>query len=162
METEDTNPSHSGGIYNYFQGATINNLVINGNMTKSGPENYNSQSNSNTKYVKPEIIAKVIQKLKPTFWGNAAFTIQFCACRDLYGWQNNALEFERIMREYGFDIPEGTITNTIFHNKYMELGVDKWETNGAMQRVMTLLENFKSNVENVILPEKTENFKKVI
>ena len=42
METTET-PQHSGnGIYNYFQGATINNLVINGNMTKSGEEHYHS------------------------------------------------------------------------------------------------------------------------
>lgn len=41
-------PQKLGGIYNYFQGATINNLVINGNMTKNGPENYNSQEKKNT------------------------------------------------------------------------------------------------------------------
>lgn len=41
-------PQKHGGIYNYFQGATINNLVINGNMTKNGPENYNSQEKKNT------------------------------------------------------------------------------------------------------------------
>lgn len=43
METTET-PQHSGGIYNYFQGATINNLVINGNMTKTGTESYNSST----------------------------------------------------------------------------------------------------------------------
>lgn len=35
---------HFGGIFNYFEGATINNLVINGNMTKSGTENYNGNN----------------------------------------------------------------------------------------------------------------------
>lgn len=39
MEPTET-PQQRGGIYNYFQGATINNLVINGNMTKSGTEHY--------------------------------------------------------------------------------------------------------------------------
>lgn len=47
METFEQ-PQKHGGIYNYFQGATINNLVINGNMTKNGPENYNSQEKKNT------------------------------------------------------------------------------------------------------------------
>lgn len=47
METLEQ-PQQHGGIYNYFQGATINNLVINGNMTKNGPENYNSQEKKNT------------------------------------------------------------------------------------------------------------------
>lgn len=40
MEPTET-PQQRGGIFNYFQGATINNLVINGNMTKSGTEHYN-------------------------------------------------------------------------------------------------------------------------
>lgn len=41
MEAKET-PQHSGGIYNYFQGATINNLVINGNLNQKGSESNNS------------------------------------------------------------------------------------------------------------------------
>lgn len=40
METNEKPEQQHGGIYNYFQGATIHNLVINGNMTRSGTENY--------------------------------------------------------------------------------------------------------------------------
>lgn len=39
MESTET-PQHVGGIVNYFQGATIHNIVINGNMTKRGTEHY--------------------------------------------------------------------------------------------------------------------------
>jgi len=42
MEKEVNMKTEKGGIVNYFQGATINNLVINGNMTKSGTENFNT------------------------------------------------------------------------------------------------------------------------
>ena len=42
MEKEVDMKTEKGGIVNYFQGATINNLVINGNMTKSGTENFNT------------------------------------------------------------------------------------------------------------------------
>ena len=42
MEQEEK-PQHSGGIYNYFQGVTIHNMVINGNMTRNGTENYYGQ-----------------------------------------------------------------------------------------------------------------------
>lgn len=37
MQTSET-PQHGGGIVNYFQGATIHNIVINGNITRSGSE----------------------------------------------------------------------------------------------------------------------------
>ena len=41
MEAKET-PQHLGGIYNYFQGATINNLVINGTLNQSGSVSNNS------------------------------------------------------------------------------------------------------------------------
>ena len=43
METTETPQQGRGGITNYFQGATIHNLVINGNMTKSGDEHYHQE-----------------------------------------------------------------------------------------------------------------------
>ena len=32
MEQQEETSQHFGGIYNYFEGATIHNLVINGNL----------------------------------------------------------------------------------------------------------------------------------
>lgn len=47
MEALEEIPHHSGGIYNYFQGATIHNLVINGNMNKHGSEHYHEKDSNN-------------------------------------------------------------------------------------------------------------------
>lgn len=44
MEQQEETSQHFGGIYNYFEGATIHNLVINGNMSKSGNEYFTSAS----------------------------------------------------------------------------------------------------------------------
>ena len=46
MEALEETLHHSGGIHNYFQGATIHNLVINGNMNKSGSEHYYGKESS--------------------------------------------------------------------------------------------------------------------
>lgn len=56
METEEQ-PHHLGGIYNYFQGATINNLVINGNMNKTATDHYDNtqKTNSNTSVTDDQI-----------------------------------------------------------------------------------------------------------
>lgn len=43
METGETPQQRGGGIYNYFEGATIHNLVINGSMTKNGDEHYHGK-----------------------------------------------------------------------------------------------------------------------
>lgn len=49
MEALEETPHHSGGIHNYFQGATIHNLVINGNMNKHGSEHYHEKDSNNNK-----------------------------------------------------------------------------------------------------------------
>lgn len=54
METSEK-PQHHGGIVNYFQGATIHNLVINGNMTKSGNENFHAKEGCRTRHTDQQI-----------------------------------------------------------------------------------------------------------
>ena len=42
-------PNHGSSVVNYFQGATIHNLVINGNMTKRGTEHYHTEETSQSR-----------------------------------------------------------------------------------------------------------------
>ena len=65
MESNEEKPLRFGGIYNFFQGATINNIVINGNMTKSGTENYHNghgEKAENQKFT-DEQIARAIEHI---------------------------------------------------------------------------------------------------
>lgn len=61
METTEETSHRRGGIYYYFEGATIHNLVINGNMSKTGPE-YHGQENAQTpkSAYTDEVIARAI------------------------------------------------------------------------------------------------------
>ena len=67
MENEEQKPKQ-GGIVNYFQGATIHNLVINGNMTKNGTENYgrvekeDEPQQDSAKKITGEQLAQVIER----------------------------------------------------------------------------------------------------
>ena len=89
METEEQ-PHHSGGIYNYFQGATINNLVINGNMNKNGEDHYeNTENQHNTSKVTDEQISKAIIAIngdnKPLN-EKQLFLGVICVLMSKYGW----------------------------------------------------------------------------
>lgn len=44
MQNEENEHTRKGAIMNFFEGATIHNLVINGNMTRNGTENYYGSS----------------------------------------------------------------------------------------------------------------------
>ncbi len=55
MNPLDEQPQQRGGIVNYFQGATIHNIVINGNMSRSGTEYYAAQPSEAETYSDTQI-----------------------------------------------------------------------------------------------------------
>lgn len=150
MESTETPQHHRGGIYNYFQGATINNLVINGNMVKNGSDQYTSNSEAGKKAT-PEMMVRALEQCKDFVWGNAAYSVAFCVCRDVYNMENNATNFERILTERGIAVPEGTINSAIFRNPWLKYHVDKWKEMGAPERALKLKEEFILQVENIVL-----------
>ena len=152
---EDSEPTqHFGGIINYFGGARINHFTINyGNNKKPQDNNteYHAQQPAeapgNDGEVSAAQVAAALSRCRDYLWGNAAYAVAFCVCRDVYGWQNNATYFERQMEQEGISLPAGTINSTLSRNPFMRMPVDKWEKNGAMQRVLAMKEQFMEQME---------------
>ena len=48
--------------------------------------------------------------------------------------------------ERDFGCSEGLISNTMRNNPYMRLAIDKWEQQGAKQRVLRLVAEYKKAV----------------
>ena len=154
MDTTDTQKPH-GGIVNYFQGATIHNLVINGNMTKNGDEHYHEAQHAKTeRTVSAGTVTRALRECKAYVWGNAAYAVVFCICRERYGWQDNASLFERTLEQQGVSLPEGTLNNALSRNSYLRLPMDKWEASGAMERVVRLRDEFIAQVERLLTPQE--------
>ena len=71
METAEKPQQLGGGIYNYFQGATIHNMVINGNMIKKVPDHFYSSdipNQNNVKYTDDQVaraLCNIVGKGKP-------------------------------------------------------------------------------------------------
>ena len=153
---ESTEPTqHRGGIFNYFQGATINNLVINGNMTKSGSEDYhNTGSKEATSSVTAEQVVEAVKRCKGIFSSMASYAIAFCVCRDLFQVGDNMASFERGLRENGVEITEGTIDTAVRRNPYMKYHVDKWGENGADERTLKRRDVFRERMEEVLALEE--------
>ena len=149
---ESTEPTqHRSGIFNYFQGATINNLVINGNMTKSGSEDYhNTGSKETTSSVTAEQVVEAVKRCKGIFSSMASYAVAFCVCRDLFHMGNNMSAFERELRENGIEITDGTINSAISRSNYMKLPIDKWRENGASERTLKLLDMFREKMNDVL------------
>ena len=153
---ESTEPTqHRGGIFNYFQGATINNLVINGNMTKSGSEDYhNKLQRETTSNVTAEQVVEAVKRCKGIFSSMASYAIAFCVCRDLFHVGDNMASFERGLRQNGIEITEGSIDTAVRRNSYMKYHVDKWEENGADERTLKRRDVFRERMNEVLALEE--------
>ena len=154
METEEQ-PHHSGGIYNYFQGATINNLVINGNMNKTATDHYDNtqKTNSNTSVTNDQIMG-ALKECQSMVWGSSAYSVAFCVCRDIYCLQNNASQFERMLLDKGISIASGTINSALYRNPWMKYHIDKWKEMGAAERALKLRDEFMTQIQNLLIQMK--------
>ena len=101
------------------------------------------------------LIAKAIAACKALMWGNAAYAVPFCVCRDVYHAEDNTASFERLLAEGGTVIPEGTINTAINRNSWMKYHIDKWQEKGVKYRVLKLRDAFIAEMENIKKQKKT-------
>ena len=136
----------------YMFGATFNAPIII-NMNSGNAENVlhgdevASKEMPQQEQVSMDVVCSALNRCKPFLWGNAAYAVAFCVCRDLFGWQDNASLFERQMQQMGFDFPSGTINAAFSRTPYLKLHVSKWNENGAMQRALKFRDEFMSQME---------------
>ncbi len=95
------------------------------------------------------LLAKAIAACKALMWGNAAYAVPFCVCRDVYHAEDNAANFERLLAEGGTVIPEGTINTAMNRNPWMKFHIDKWQEKGAKNRVLKLRDAFSAEMANI-------------
>lgn len=107
----------------------------------------------NKKDIAPDVLSRAISEVQPFFWGISSYAVVFCVCRDCFNYPDNMSQFERELANLSYQISpkylcsEGTISNTLKTNPYMKLHVDKWESNGAKERVLILRDKFVKAVE---------------
>lgn len=84
-------------------------------------------------------------------WGNAAYSIGFCVCRDAYNMGDNASQYERKLNKRGIMIPAGTINTAMSRNPWMKYPIDSWEENGASERALRLRDALMEQVEMLLI-----------
>ena len=144
-----------GNVTNHFA-AGSNCQVFNGPVRGSvfampgstvTQQNTLAASQTSGEVLDDERLFRALKECKPFIWGNAAYSIPFCVCRDLFHLANNTSRFERMLAEAGCEIPDGTINNAMSRNPWMKLHVGKWEQQGVMERVLRLRDKFIREME---------------
>ena len=133
---------------NNVEAGGIGIQIVNGKVEDEAKD-YNNEEGQ----LSNEKLARAIEDTQEYFWGNSAYAVVFCVCRDDFGMQPNKSAFERMVeqlqysRARSYDCPTGTIANAFANNNliYSEK-VDKWESLGAMQRTLKLRDELRKRL----------------
>ena len=90
-------------IINLNSGNAENNL--HGNEVEPAQPDQKKAMEQEQEQVSMRVICSALNRCKSFLWGNAAYAVAFCVCRDLLGWQDNASLFERQLQQQGIDLP---------------------------------------------------------
>ena len=133
---------------NNVEAGGIGIQIVNGKVEEEAKD-YNNEEGQ----LSDVKLARAIEDTQEYFWGNSAYAVVFCVCRDDFGMQPNKSAFERRVeqlqysRARSYDCPTGTIANA-FANNYLIYSekVDKWESLGAMQRTLKLRDELRKRL----------------
>lgn len=110
--------------------------------------------------VSSELMVNALKQCGAYIWGNAAYSIAFCVCRDVYHMGDNATQYERILSKRGIMLPAGTINTTINRNHWMKYPIDNWEENGASERALRLRNAFIQQVKMMMMGDPKNGMRK--
>lgn len=131
-------------------GVKIHQLILEYSGTtiiKNGEEG--NQNCRDYQKLSKESLAEVIIQAQQYFWGNSSYAVLFCLLRDFYRYPDNRTKYEKDMqglpyiRKPEYVCTLGVVSSTFSDNPYMKLHIDKWEQNGAGERVLQLVEKLK-------------------
>ena len=125
-------------ITNFYNYGTMNQVEPGATQIN----NYYGSEKPQQEVVEVSWLQASVEKVRAFFWGESSMAVIFCVCRDLYGYANNMSRFER-----EFHCTEGLLSNTFRNNPYMQLPVEKWQGQGAKERVLRLVEAYRKAVE---------------
>jgi hypothetical protein len=155
MEREETPQARRGGIVNYFQGATINNLIINGNMNKYGTEHYQSggKAEQATSYSDEQVI-EAAKRCQALFWASSAWAVVYRILQSDFGELRNVSQFEtdmeQLTQQMDWRCSAGTITMGLRNNPVLRDKPEEWKKNGAMSRILILQDDFGKAMKAVL------------
>lgn len=104
--------------------------------------------------ISSEQVVSALKQCGAYIWGNSAYSIAFCVCRDAYNMGDNASQYERILSKQGIMLPAGTINTAMNRNQWMKYPIESWEENGASERALKLRNAFMEQVKMLMIASR--------
>ena len=133
-----------------FEGASLTNCTQNfiwGNEivhVHSNEKKVSDDKSAENKVLSKENLARAIENCQQYFWGNSAYAVVFCICRDVYKIIPNKTAFEEKVEELPYTkkrdhtCPKGTIANAFSDNPIFNEDVTDWDNFNPAKRIIKL------------------------
>lgn len=158
MDKEKEKKSEINITNNYFApiGQHIDHVdTINFRMDGDGTFHFGSvgEMNMEKKNLDKEKLALAIENCQGIFWGNSAYAVVFCVCRDGFKMNASKSAFERMIemlpykKKREFTCTPGTLANAFSDNPFYNNKMDKWDDMNVMERVIKLRDELIKQLE---------------
>ena len=148
-------------IVNNFNGATIHNLVINGNMNKCGTEYYEASSRVQeepqpmvVRRPTDDMIIEGVRRCQAFFWAGAAWAVVYRVLQSDYDESRSVNQFEEDMflpsEGLNYRCSPRTIAMGMQNNTVLRSKPEVWEQEGAKSRILTLRDAFRGVLKELL------------
>ena len=149
--------------------SSMTGVTFNGNVTFNGPmfdihdnehvhigvEGVEQRSNTKegAKELDPTQLARAIENCQGYFWGNSAYAVVFCICRDAYKMQPNKTAFEKMVEQLpykgrrDYKCPLGTIANAFSDNLIFNENIHEWDQFNPLPRIVKLRDELRRELK---------------
>ena len=144
---------------------SMTGVTFNGNVTFNGPmfdihdnehvhigvEGYKNKEG--VKELDLTQLARAIENCQGYFWGNSAYAVVFCICRDAYKMQPNKTAFEKMVEQLPYQgrrdykCPLGTIANAFSDNLIFNENINDWEQFSPLPRIIKLRDELRRELK---------------
>lgn len=136
-----------------YEVANVENGGIGIQIMQEGLSNAKQQEAEPKKEIGSEELACAIENCQQYFWGNSAYAVLFCLMRDKVKKEISQTKFERMVemlpykKTRSYQCPTGTIANAFSDNTFLRTNISEWETSGAPQRAVLLLQKLREELK---------------
>lgn len=154
----ETNDERAQRTYNFNApiGQFIDHVdTINFRMDGDGEFHFGHVDNIQTKRkeLNNEQLARAIERCQQYFWGNSAYAVVFCLCRDDYDSKMSQTGFEKMVEALpykkgrDYNCPSGTIANAFSDNPIFREHTDHWDDFEPLPRIIKLRDELRKELK---------------
>ena len=141
----------------YVQGSYVDvhdNDVVTLSIDKAGQVRVEqTQGDAESKGIDRDLLTQAIENCQAYFWGNSAYAVVFCICRDDLDMEPNKSSFETMVeslpysKQRSYTCPENTIAAAFANNPIYYDNINNWDGKNPMARIIKLRDELRRQIK---------------